>query len=205
MIAAPDSSLVEIGHAGFALDRVISGDLPVVAASPTGVLLAVIDGLGHGPEAAEAARDAARVLVANAGEPVIPLVERCHEALRKTRGVVLSLAALRPADSSITWLGVGNVEGLLVRADRRATPARESIQLRGGVVGYQLPPLRATTLAIACGDIVIMVSDGIRSEFAVGLALERGAQDLAATILHRHARGTDDALVLVVRYLGGTT
>ena len=35
----------------------------------------------------------------------------------------------------MTWLGVGNVEGVLLRAALRI--ARESVLLRGGVAGYQ--------------------------------------------------------------------
>jgi phosphoserine phosphatase RsbX len=196
-------AMVEIGHAGAAFDGEDSGDVHVVAPFRGGVVIAMIDGLGHGPEAADAARTAARVIEAYADEALVPLVQRCHEALRKTRGVALSLASLSAVDAAATWLGIGNVEGVLWRADRTASPAQLAIPLRGGVVGYQLPVLRPSTHAVSRGDTLILVTDGIRSGFATGLAIERSAQDLADTILRRHARGADDALVLVARYLGG--
>ena len=64
----------------------------------------------------------------------------------------------------MTWLGVGNVEGVLIRADTRATPAAESVLLRGGVVGYQLPALQASVVPVSRGDLLILATDGIRKE-----------------------------------------
>src|SRR5690606_18180403 len=67
-----------------------SGDLHVVAPFDGGVVVAVIDGLGHGPEAAHAARGAATVVTANAGAPLDSLLRGCHDALHHTRGVAMS-------------------------------------------------------------------------------------------------------------------
>jgi serine phosphatase RsbU (regulator of sigma subunit) len=204
MTAAGDptpSSILEWGSAGAALERE-SGDLHVVAEFPGGALAAVIDGLGHGSEAAVAAREAARVLEAHPGDPLAELIQRCHEALHGTRGAVMSLASFDSPSSSMTWAGVGNVDALLLRADRSAQPAREAITLRGGVVGYQLPGVRVSTLSVSPGDTLIMVSDGIRSSFVLGIPAHWRPQDMADSILERHGRGTDDALVLVARYLG---
>jgi hypothetical protein len=202
MTAAREPLVVEWGSAGAALDGADSGDACVVAPFPGGALVAVIDGLGHGPEARDATREAVRILEACAGEPLGALVERCHEALRKTRGAVMSLASFDARAASLTWLGVGNVEGFLLRAAPGGRP-RESLTLRGGVVGYQLPPLRPAALSVARGDTLVMATDGIRSAFVADLAPSPRPQELADAILARHARGTDDALVLVARYAGG--
>jgi phosphoserine phosphatase RsbX len=202
MTETPDEGLVlEWGSAGFALERE-SGDLHVVARFPHGVLVAVIDGLGHGSEAAVAARAAGLILEAHPGDPVADLVRECHEALRKLRGAVMSLASFDAQRSSMTWIGVGNVEALLLRADRAAEPAREAISQRGGVVGYQLPQLRASTLSVSRGDTLVMASDGIRSGFSTGLRLQASPQEMADSILAEYARESDDALVVVARYLG---
>src|SRR6185437_15006045 len=75
-----------------------------------------IDGIGHGEEAANAAEAAISILKASPDEPVISLLERCHEGLRSTRGVVLSLASIDPKHGMMTWVGVGNVQGVLMRA-----------------------------------------------------------------------------------------
>src|SRR5205085_193860 len=73
------------------------------------------DGPGHGADAAHGARMAAAILEAHSEEPPLALILRCHEALRSTRGVVMSLAALDAARRSMTWLGIGNVQGILLR------------------------------------------------------------------------------------------
>src|SRR5688572_9162577 len=95
----------------------VSGDLHLVQSLDNGVLLATIDGVGHGDEATAAAQAAAAILEKHAHESVISLVKRCHASLTKTRGVVMTVASLDALENTITWLGVGNVEGVLLRAD----------------------------------------------------------------------------------------
>jgi negative regulator of sigma-B (phosphoserine phosphatase) len=180
-----------------------SGDLHLVSSFPDGVLVAAVDGLGHGVEAAIAARAARETLEESPGDDIPTLFERCHRRLAKTRGVAMSLASFGVRDGVLTWLGVGNVEGTLLRADAAASPASESILLRGGVVGYQLPTLRPSSTAVAPGDMLVLATDGVRSGFAHGLGLAEPVQGLANRILSSHGKETDDALVLVARYLGG--
>jgi len=179
-----------------------SGDQYVVQPFPKGVLVAAVDGLGHGPEAAAAARSAVAILKDYAHEPVISLLRRCHERLIRTRGAVMSLASFNALDNTMTWLGVGNVEGVLLRADAAADPPRENVLLRGGVVGCQLPTLHASILPVTRGDVLILATDGIRSGFVEDVTLSDPPQRIAEHILARRATGMDDALVLVARYLG---
>src|SRR5262245_33173709 len=87
--------LVDYGVATFVRPGQMSlGDCHVLCCNASGVLLAAIDGIGHGAEAAAASKAAASILKANRDEPVISILERCHEALKATRGVVLSMAAV---------------------------------------------------------------------------------------------------------------
>lgn len=176
-----------------------SGDLHFVRELRQRVVLAVVDGLGHGDDAAVAARVAVAVLERSSDEPVAALLMRCHEELKKTRGVALSLASVDANDGTVTWLGVGNVAGVLIHA---AGGDREGLITRGGVVGFNLPPLRSVTLPVARGDTLILATDGIRSSFADDLSPGGSPQRIAQEALDRHWRGTDDALVLVARYLG---
>ena len=191
--------ILEYGCAGAALAGEHSGDQHVVAPFEGGALVAVIDGLGHGPEAALAARTAATVLRSGAGQPLRMLLDACHEALRRTRGAVMSLASFDARASTMSWSGVGNVEALLLRA---GGAGREALTLRGGVVGYQLPSPREGKLPVAPGDTLVMATDGIKSGFVVGLDVEGTPQEVADRIFGRHARGSDDALVVVARYRG---
>jgi hypothetical protein len=194
--------VIEWGSAGAGLE-LPSGDLGMVAPFAGGALCAVIDGLGHGVEAAEAARVAASVLEEHAGEHVVQLVHRCHDALGRTRGAVMSLAAFDAASAAMTWIGVGNVEAALFRADVAASKARADLVNRAGVVGYQLPPLVPATLPVSFGDVLLMGTDGLRGGFAEGPMPVGDPQEIAGDLLRRYARGTDDALVLVARYIGG--
>jgi negative regulator of sigma-B (phosphoserine phosphatase) len=180
----------------------VSGDLHVARPFPGGILVAVVDGLGHGRGANAAARAAGAVLESHAREPVERIFERCHQELRRTRGVAMSAASLT-SRGMLSWMGVGNVEGLLLRADANGRAARESVVLRGGVVGYRLPTLRASTATLEPGDTLILATDGLRQSFADGLEARGAPQRIADRLLAGYARGNDDALVLVARYLGG--
>jgi phosphoserine phosphatase RsbX len=179
-----------------------SGDRHLVKPFPDGVLVAVVDGLGHGPEAAAAAALAVRTLESYAEQPVISLVERCHKTLRGTRGAVMSLASYSARESTMAWVGVGNVEGVLLRRPGTLRAGRESLLLRGGLVGTQVPTLAAAVIPVKWGDILILASDGIRREFAGDVIVTDPPQKIADRILAEHGKTTDDALVLVSRYLG---
>jgi len=195
--------LAEYGVAKFVLPgQEESGDQHLVCCNQSGILVAAIDGIGHGEEAANAAQGAVAILKAGADEPVISLLQRCHQGLRATRGVVLSLAAIDQEHGMMTWAGVGNVQGALMRAGAQKGSVQEVLLLRGGVVGSQLPALQAAVLPVAKGDTLMFVTDGVHGDFAAGLSARESPQRAADGILERHCRGNDDALVLVVRLTG---
>jgi negative regulator of sigma-B (phosphoserine phosphatase) len=157
------------------------------------------------------AKTAVTTLKTYAHEPVISLMKRCHENLRGSRGAVLSLASFNPLKGTMTWLGVGNVEGVLLHANSKADPSHKSLLLRGGVVGYRLPSLRDAILQVSPGDILFFLTDGIRSRFvkeqiqdpfSQTLDKTKPPQQIADFILAQYGRETDDALVLVARYNG---
>ena len=201
------SALIDWGVAASALPgQAQSGDLHLVKPVATGVLIAVVDGLGHGSEAATAARTAVQTLDEHASESVLALLERCHRALKGSRGVVMSLAFANGPQNALTWVGVGNVDCMLFHVDAAApaTPSRDTLVTRGGFVGSELPPVRAQVVPLARGDVLVFATDGVREGFSDGLQLETPPHQLAEHILSQHGKGTDDALVLVARYRGGT-
>lgn len=192
--------VVEWGYASRPLEGDCSGDLHVVAHFDRGALLAVLDGLGHGEEAAAASAAGAAVLRADPSAPVQELLLRCNEALRGTRGAVMTLVSIDAVRSELDWCGVGNVEGVLVRG-QRGLPS-EAVPTRGGVVGYRLPPLKTSTVAITPGDVLVLASDGLRSGFWATIERNDEPQRIADALFARYAKTTDDALVLAARYLG---
>jgi negative regulator of sigma-B (phosphoserine phosphatase) len=185
----------------------VSGDVALVIRVPEGALVAVIDGLGHGHEAARTARIARKTVREAAGADITALAHSCHRALACTRGAAVALAYVSTSTSTLTWLGVGNVEGRLITGDQRTRPpsANAFLRLRRGVVGHQLPTIDSATLDIHRGDMIILSTDGITPGFGEALDVSGSPQRIAERILAEHWTGGDDGLVLVLRYLGSST
>lgn len=184
------------------MGEVTSGDLGVVRLLPEGALVAGIDGVGHGREAARAARRAAAVMRADPCEDLVRLVQRCHVALHGTRGAAISAAFVSACDSRVSWLGVGNVEGRVLSGDPAATRPKGSLALGRGVPGYELPAMRAATVTVRPGDVLLLATDGVDAGFADSLELAGSSQAISERIVSDHWKRSDDALVIVVRYLG---
>lgn len=169
------------------------GDAACVAENPSGTLVAVVDGLGHGPAAASASEAAVRALEESAGSPVEVAIARCHERMARTRGGVLSIAQVGPA--SLSWAGVGNVEGLLVRAGQRP----ERLLLWGGVVGHNLPRIRVSSLPFETADLLLFWTDGITLDSAEQFGAGEPLTFMVERLFQRGYRGRDDGLVLAAR------
>lgn len=198
-----NSNFVEWGVAARQMPgESICGDLHLVKPVDKGVLVVVADGLGHGRPAAEAAELAINVAAECGNEPLIRVLEHCNRKLRQTRGAVMSLAFFNALDNTMTWLGVGNVEGLLLHSVADGNRKKESLVLSAGVVGVRLPLLRAAVLQVAPRDTLIFATDGIRPGFEEVVTLSQSPDKTAQDILARDSLGTDDALVLVATYRG---
>ncbi len=181
--------------------QTVSGDRHIVLPHRRGVTLAVIDGIGHGPEAAKAAELAAETLRLFPDNNPLTQLSCCHLALTKSRGAVMTIAEFCPRDQTVTLSGIGNVGATLYRAaPGQGTPRREDVLLRGGVLGDQLPAPHASVVPVAAGDILIMASDGVRLDSFRDLAARSHLQHLADHLLEKNFKGTDDALVLVARF-----
>ena len=179
-----------------------SGDRCVVTEQTDGALLAVADGLGHGTEAALAADLAVRTVERYAADPLIEIVKRCHQSLLRTRGVALSLARWEARDRLLTWIGVGNVEGLLLHSNGGRAPASDRLLLRSGVVGVRLPALLVAPVVVTGTGLLALATDGIADGFDKELVLSGRPEPMADQILATHSRSADDAMVLVARLEG---
>jgi phosphoserine phosphatase RsbX len=198
----PWPAALERGEAGAPLaGESRTGDLAVFAPYEGGALVAVVDGLGHGAAAADASEAAAVVLSERPDDPPDVLLKRCHDALRTTRGVVATLAWFDLATGGLTWTGIGNVEGRLVRAARQRGDSDDSPTLFGGVLGWSLPAVRVVRTELSPGDCLVMATDGVAADFGSSLMPGVPAPEQAKRVLASHARGSDDALVVAVRYL----
>jgi negative regulator of sigma-B (phosphoserine phosphatase) len=174
-----------------------SGDALFVGSFSGGTLVGLIDGLGHGPEAASAARAAVEALALTSSDPVDVLLQRCHVALARTRGAAVSLLSLR--EGVLSWVGVGNVEAVLLRGSSSETPARiEHLLLVGGIVGQKLPRLQIRSVVVAPGDLLAAASDGLRPDFGSRIDRNASPSESSRAILEE-SEVVDDSLVWVGR------
>ena len=174
-----------------------SGDGWIVACD--GLLSAlVVDGLGHGPSAHAAAAAAISVLGGRPQADLAAFVRRAHEATRGTRGAALGACSIDCAAGELTFAGVGNVRArLLLDGESRSLISRE------GTLGTQAtapnPPI--VHQRWAPGAVLVLASDGLRGAWdlrAYSVLLGHDPAVVAAVLHRDHARGTDDATVLVV-------
>lgn len=175
-----------------------SGDTYVVKEIPDGVIVAVIDGLGHGEEAARSAVRAAEVIERNSQQSLISIIHQCHQSLANERGAVMSVVKLDNS-RTLSWIGVGNVE---VKLFHRADQSVKRPVLTAGVVGWgRLPTVYAASVPVRQGDVLILSTDGVGLGFADKVNTSAGPEQIAADIMDSFVKHTDDALILVCRYL----
>ena len=197
------TALLEYGVASVTpADQDESGDRHLVKTIHDGALLAVVDGSGHGKDAGGPARLAVETLETHANEGVVSLFQRCHERLRSTRGAVMSIASINAAHSTLTWAGVGNIEGMILRFGASPQEPVDRLLLRPGIVGYRLPYLQASAVPLVPGDLIILATDGIQPDFENHIVLEEHPRTIANKISSGFRKRYDDGLVLVARYLG---
>lgn len=181
----------------------ISGDDGLFERRPEGLLLAVADGLGHGPLAQEASAKAMDVVRGSAATSPLALLNACHPALAPTRGAVMSIVRVAVDGSELVQAGLGNIECHLYQRSRAIR-----LPSNPGVVGQPGPRVRIQEQRAAIGDrlVLVMFTDGLSSRLdlaADATLLREPAIVIAHQLLTTYGRGHDDALVLVATVPGG--
>ncbi len=159
--------------------------------------ITVVDGLGHGPEAARASSEALRILSDRPELSPEDGLRTCHAVLRATRGAAVSIASIDTQAARLTFAGVGNAEASL-----RLDGTWQRLIAYRGIVGATLPNLRSFTFDLTPGWMLAMFTDGVRSRFqfdALPLASDQDPQTFATTSLEGWARPTDDATIVIAR------
>jgi serine phosphatase RsbU (regulator of sigma subunit) len=193
------SAAIDWGHASLVMPgETRSGDRCVIAVAHGTVLIAVIDGLGHGEEAAAAANAAAVVLEASPTESLRTLFDRCDVELRATRGAAMTVARFEPNGRTLDWLGTGNIKTVLLRRSASGFTCMDLLTY-GGVVGAHLPKGPASKIQVMPGDVLILATDGIDRKFIDSIRYDEAPQTQAERLLAAYRSATDDALVLVAR------
>lgn len=184
-----------------------SGDQGIaIGIGDDAALFGLVDGLGHGPDAASAALSAVDAVKRASSERLEVLLQLCHRVLDGTRGVAMTLARIDFAASTLTWTGVGNVTAELVAKAPTGIHLRSTARLTGGIVGYRIPEIRpAQVLSIRPGDLLVMSTDGIAEDYLEHIDFATSAVVITERLLAKHAKETDDAMVLAARHRGVST
>ena len=175
----------------------VSGDFATVREVHDGVLVVAVDVLGHGTDAADAAQELRDAIEREPVTDLPALFARCDQLLRSERGAVMTAAVVHD-HGGIHYLGVGNVQAVVVRGANRA--ARDWFLIRGGVVGNGIGVLDARPLAFGPGDVVVLATDGVHPAYASTIDPLESTDAIAQRVLDAHARPIDDSLVLAARY-----
>ena len=174
------------------------GDDWIFQESARGARMTVADGLGHGENAAIAARAAIRTAREHVSESAHSLLERIHPALRSTRGAAVAVAEIDPAAQVVRYAGVGNIAAALVSGSGLM---RRMVSL-AGTAGLEVRKMVEFTYPWEPGSVLLMHSDGLQTHWSFdsypGL-LNRHPSLIAAVLYRDHARGRDDATVVEAR------
>jgi anti-sigma regulatory factor (Ser/Thr protein kinase) len=163
-----------------------------------GVLVALADGLGHGPRAAEAARAFLASVERHAELPLAELFSQAHRELLRTRGVVAAVARIDQECGSVEVGGIGNIAAVVLRGGGGHSAHAMMVP---GVLGSAYRSVRPQALPMDTGDSVIMHSDGVRSRFDFGVIRSMTAQAGSEHVVMAAAKPTDDAACVVARAL----
>jgi len=157
--------------------------------------LAVIDGLGHGPAAAEAATAVRAELERSDWNDLIELTRRCDAAARGTRGVALALVRVERSSGACQHVSVGNVEVVAGSSARRVAPLT-----RPGIVGAGVREARVTRFVLEHGDRLVIHSDGISGRFDLERLAGASAEQTAEWLVAEHGKAHDDAGCVVLYF-----
>jgi len=171
------------------------GDAWHVVSDANGTAVMVVDGLGHGAFAAEAARACVAVFQSSPGDAPRDILQRANRAMSKTRGGAAAVA--RFSNGSLSYGGVGNITGHLVSAEKS-----QGLVSHNGTLGLHQRPAQQLEYSVEPGALLIMHSDGVSARWDLKQRPEllRAHPAIIAAALYRdHGRGgRDDATVVVI-------
>jgi anti-sigma regulatory factor (Ser/Thr protein kinase) len=176
--------------------EIVCGDGYYIKHTSKGFQIFVGDGLGHGEHANEAVQIAIKAFIRSKAEDAVDILRDIHDAVKKTRGLVATIAI---ADfKSQTWniCGIGNINTRIYRGleNKTYTPYN-------GIIGMNIPrTMKSTTVPYLKHQIIIMHSDGLRTRWNLSdlmSIIKQNSGVIAASLYKDNIRGTDDATVLV--------
>jgi anti-sigma regulatory factor (Ser/Thr protein kinase) len=195
---AVDDGAICVGAVALAAPgEAVCGDAWAFALDGRRAALLVADGLGHGPDAAQASQAAVSVFRQDPLAAPRQQVERLHARLRSTRGAALSLMVVDDEAGTIRVAGAGNIFARVLSGIEDRT-----LLSQHGTVGVTIRTPEEITVAWPAHALLVACSDGIETRWKPELlrpVLGRDPSLAAALLVRDHCRGRDDATAVVVR------
>ncbi|KAF2517117.1 SpoIIE family protein phosphatase [Flavobacterium foetidum] len=187
-----NSAVINVNYPG----ELVCGDGYRIKYTSKGFQIFVGDGLGHGAYANEAVEMAIKAFIRSKAEDAVEILKEIHDGVKKTRGLVASIACVDYKTQTWNICGIGNINTRIYRGleNKTYTPYN-------GIIGLNIPrTMKSTTVPYLKHQIIIMHSDGLRTRWNLNEMMSIIKQDpgvIAASLYKDNIRGTDDATVLV--------
>jgi serine phosphatase RsbU (regulator of sigma subunit) len=175
----------------------LSGDAVVIRPLEQGLFVAIVDVLGHGPEAHELTHVIDAYLARYGSADVSGLMTRLHQHLMGTRGAAVGLCAIDAASGRIDYAGIGNT------VLRRFGKVETRFVSQDGVLGQNMRTPLSQTLQLDPGDLIVLYTDGVSDRFTSNDypgVLRHAPKEVASNIVQRFGKDHDDAACIAVRY-----
>jgi hypothetical protein len=175
----------------------VCGDLWDVQYRHDGAFTLLVDGLGHGTFAADAAVAARTIFRSRSFTAPVAALEAIHQGIRHTRGAAGAIADVRVTGRSISVAGIGNISTAVCGSGG----VRQAVS-HNGTLGHEARYFKEYSYPWEAGSLLVMHSDGLSSHWSLdpypGLRSRHPA--LIAAVLYRDfSRRRDDVTVVVGR------
>ena len=175
----------------------VSGDAVVIRPLEHGLFAAIIDVLGHGPEAHELTHVIHAFLDRHATTDVSSLIKRLHQRLKGTRGAAVGLCAIDSATGSTHYVGIGNT------SIRRFGESETRLVSQDGVLGQNMRTPLLQSLKLEPGELILLYTDGVSDRFTTAEypgILRHAPKEVVRIILDRFGKDHDDSACIAIRY-----
>ena len=176
----------------------LSGDAVFFQPLEHGLFAAIVDVLGHGPDAHELTHVIHAFLERHATSDVASLMTRLHQRLKGTRGAAVGLCAIDSAAGTIEYVGIGNT------SLRRFGESETRLVSNDGVVGQNMRTPLLQSLNLESGDVIVLYTDGVSDRFTAAeypSVLHHAPKDAVRVILDRFGKDHDDSACIAIRYV----
>ncbi|MEI6289399.1 MAG: ATP-binding SpoIIE family protein phosphatase, partial [Chloroflexota bacterium] len=177
--------------------QVECGDNWAIRPSAGRKIIMLIDGLGHGHFAAEAAQAGYDIFDKYYNLSPVQIVEHMHSALRHTRGAVVAVAEILMSQNLVHFAGVGNISSRII-----SSTGSHNLISHNGTIGLEARKIVEFTYPWPAGGLLIMNSDGVNGHWNFdkypGLRLRHPAL-IAGVLFRDYRRETDDATIIVFK------